>query len=90
MSAVGQRISLGLVALVVLTVAGAAGTTVFYQDSAEQLRDQNDALRSENAELSEQLNETRTQLEATRERLNETRSRLNTRTQDVDQVARSG
>ena len=43
MSVIGGSINLGLVLLVVLTVAGTAGATALYQDSAQEIRQETTA-----------------------------------------------
>nr|WP_276277701.1 VWA domain-containing protein [Halomicroarcula sp. SYNS111] len=86
-SVIGRTLNLGLVALIVLAVAGTAGATVFYQDSTGELQTQNDRLKDDNAELREELEETREDLRENRSRVRELQRTLETRTQDVDQVA---
>lgn len=87
MSALGGTISLPLVVLLVLTAGGTAVTTVVYQESAHDIRAQNDALREENAELRERLNETRRERRAANKRITELETQLNTRIQDVDTLS---
>ncbi len=86
MSAIGTSINAGMVALVAVSLVGTAGATVMYQDSADELRAENEELRAENEELRAQLNATRSDLEDAREQVVALERRLETRTRDVDRV----
>lgn len=87
MTAPGDGISLGLVAMVVLAVCGVAGTTALYQDSARELHEDNEALRATNADLSDRLNGTERDLDEARDRIDTLESQLATRERDVETVA---
>lgn len=87
MSVPGDRISLWLMLLIVLTAGGIAVTTIVYQDSAQDIREQNEALREENTELREKLNETERERRATNKRNTELESQLDARIEDVDRLS---
>lgn len=86
MSALGDDISPWLVVFAVLAAGGTAGTTVVYQDSAQDIQTENDALRAENGELREQLNETREDQRDAETRAEELNERLVTRNEDVESL----
>lgn len=84
MTTLARNISSWVVVAVVMTASGTVGTTVAFQDSAQDIQTENDALRAENEELREQLNETRDDRRAARARVQTLDSRLETRNEDVD------
>ena len=86
MSILGDTISPWLVVVILMTAGGTAGTSVLYQDSAQNIRNQNDALRAENAELQDQLNETTAELDDKERRVTELTEKLETRTRDIESV----
>ncbi|MDT3435748.1 hypothetical protein KZ498_12900 [Haloarcula sp. 1CSR25-25] len=67
-----------------VAASGTVGTTVAFQDSAQDIQTKNDALRAENEELREQLNESRENRRAAQNRNEELEKQLETRNEDVD------
>jgi len=68
----------------VVATSGTVGTTVAFQDSAQDIQTENEELRAENEELREQLNETQEEKRAARSRAEDLDERLETRNEDVD------
>ena len=84
MSTLARNISSWLVVVVVVAASGTVGTTVAFQDSAQDIQTKNDALRAENEELREELNESRENRRAAQDRNEELEKQLETRNEDVD------
>jgi len=68
----------------VVATSGIVGTTVAFQDSAQDIQTENEALHAENEELREQLNETREDRKAEKSRAADLNKQLETRNEDVD------
>lgn len=73
-----------MIVVVVIAASGTVGTTVAFQDSAQDVQSTNDALRAENEQLREKLNETRKDRAATQDRAENLSTRLETRNEDVE------
>jgi predicted nuclease with TOPRIM domain len=73
-----------MIVLVVVAASGTVGTTVAFQDSAQDIQTTNDALRAENEELRDELNETREERAAAQARAENLSTQLETRNEDVD------
>jgi len=73
-----------MIVLVVIAASGTVGTTVAFQDSAQDIQTTNDALRAENEELRNELNETREDRAAAQARAENLSTKLETRNEDVD------
>ncbi|NLV15423.1 hypothetical protein GOC77_19360 [Haloarcula argentinensis] len=67
-----------------VATSGTVGTTVAFQDSAQDIQTENEALHAENEELREQLSETREDEKAAKSRAEDLNEQLKTRNEDVD------
>ena len=79
-----RNISSWLIIATVVATSGTVGTTVAFQDSAQDIQTENEDLRAENEELREQLNETREERQAEKSRAEELNKQLETRNEDVE------
>ncbi|EMA09845.1 hypothetical protein SAMN05443574_11331 [Haloarcula vallismortis] len=84
MSTFARNISSWLIIATVVATSGVVGTTVAFQDSAQDVQTANEALRAENEELREQLNETEEDRRAAKARAEALDEQLETRNEDVD------
>ncbi|WP_115865460.1 DUF7502 family protein [Halorussus litoreus] len=87
MSYVGNTIHVALALLVALSSVGLVGTTVYYEESVDQLRQENSELSDRNAELEASLQRERQRIDrlnATLQRVNQT---LQTRLSDIEEVS---
>jgi len=83
LTTLARNISSWLIVVIVVATSGTVGTTVAFQDSAQDIQTENDELRAENEELREQLNETREDRQAAQARAEDLSKRLETRNEDV-------
>jgi len=65
---ISSRVNAIWVTVVVLSLLGAAGTTILYQNSATELRAENENLRQQNAELRQDLQKSEETLESAQTR----------------------
>jgi type II secretory pathway pseudopilin PulG len=84
LSSLARNISSWAIVVVVIAASGTVGTTVAFQDSAQDVQSTNDALRAENEALREQLNETREDRATAQARTENLSTQLETRNEDVD------
>lgn len=87
MSYVGDTIHVALALFVALSSVGLVGTTVYYEQSVDQLRQENSELSDRNAELEATLQRERQRIDrlnATLQRVNRT---LQTRLSDIEEVS---
>ncbi|MHC3381155.1 hypothetical protein [Haloarcula sp. H-GB5] len=84
MTTLARNISSWLLIATVVATSGTVGTTVAFQDSAQDIQTENEALHAENEELREQLSETREDEKAAKSRAEDLNEQLKTRNEDVD------
>ncbi|WP_195156602.1 hypothetical protein [Haloarcula sp. CBA1127] len=84
MTTLARNISSWLLIATVVATSGTVGTTVAFQDSAQDIQTENEALHAENEELREQLSETREDEKAAKSRAEDLNKQLKTRNEDVD------
>ncbi|WP_225307875.1 MULTISPECIES: hypothetical protein [unclassified Haloarcula] len=84
MTTLARNISSWLIIATVVATSGTVGTTVAFQDSAQDIQTENEALRAENEELRAQLNESREDRQAAKARAKELNRQLETRNEDVN------
>ncbi|MFB6136769.1 MAG: hypothetical protein ABEJ42_00305 [Halobacteriaceae archaeon] len=69
MTYIGDSINTVLAVMVVLSVLGTAGVTVYFQHATTDVKAENQRLEAENERLRSRLSAVRAELNATRERL---------------------
>jgi peptidoglycan hydrolase CwlO-like protein len=84
LTTLARNISSWVIVVLVVATSGTVGTTVAFQDSAQDVQTENEELRAENEELRQQLNETREEKGAAQARAEALDERLETRNEDVD------
>ena len=83
MSALGHSINAGLVAVIVVVVAGTVGATLYYQHSVDRLDDRADALSDRTQTLERNLTATHADLRTAKERERELNRSLAVAKSDV-------
>ena len=87
MSAIGDSINGGLVAVVVVVVAGAVGATLYYQHSVDRLDDRTDALSDHTRTLERDLTATHADLRAAKRRARDLDRNLSVARSDVSTLS---
>ncbi|GCF16128.1 hypothetical protein Harman_40630 [Haloarcula mannanilytica] len=84
MSSLARNISSWVIVVVVVAASGTVGTTVAFQDSAQDIQTTNDELRAENEALRDELNEAREDRATAQSRAENLSTQLETRNKDVE------